>query len=65
MPTSLSHHGHFGSPAYNRWDASGTVQADLLMPPDRRRPIELLGPLPTTLSVAGAALQPPVRDQQA
>ena len=33
-------------PACGRWSAPGTVQADLLMTPDRRRPVRLLGPLP-------------------
>ena len=45
-PTSLSRHKYCGSPAYSRWSASGTLKADLLMTLHRRRPIELLGPLP-------------------
>ena len=44
--TSLSRHRHCGSPACSRWSTSGTVKTDLLMSPDQRRPIELLGPLP-------------------
>jgi hypothetical protein len=62
--TSLSRHRHCGSPACDRWSAPGTVQADLLMTPNRRRPVELLGPLPPAAPAGGAALQPPVENQQ-
>ena len=44
--------------------ASGTVKAALLMTPHRRHPIELCGPLPSIALYRGAALQPPVEDQQ-
>ena len=44
--------------------ASGTVKAALLMTLNRRHPIELCGPLPPTALCRGAALQPPVEDQQ-
>lgn len=64
-PTSLSRHRYCGSPAYRRWSASGTFKADLLMTLYRRRPIELLGPLPPVAPTGGAALQPPVENQQA
>lgn len=61
----VSRHRHCGSPACGRWSAPGTVQADLLMTPNPRRPVELLGPLPPNAPVGGAALQPPVENQQA
>ncbi|KAH2824357.1 hypothetical protein KXV85_000860, partial [Aspergillus fumigatus] len=57
--------GHCGSPACGRWSAPGTVKADLLMTPNRRRPVRLLGPLPPVALTGRAALQPPVENQQA
>lgn len=63
--TSLSRHKHCGSPTYGQWPVFGTVQADLLMSLGRQRPVELLGPLPSTAPADGAALQPPVGNQQA
>src|SRR5450432_3170319 len=44
--------------------ASGTVKTALLMTLHRRHPIELCGPVPSTALCRGAALQPPVEDQQ-
>jgi len=63
--TSLSRHKHCGSPTYGQWPIFGTVQADLLMSLHRQRPVELFGPLPSTAPADGAALQPPVGNQQA
>ncbi len=63
--TLLTRHRHCGSPACGRWAAPGTVQADLLMTPNRQRPVELLGPLPSAAPAGGATLQPPVENQQA
>lgn len=60
----LSRHRHYGSPACGRWAAPGTVQADLLMTPNLRHPVELLGPLPPAAPAGRAALQPPVENQQ-
>jgi hypothetical protein len=63
--TSLSRHKHCGSPTYGQWPVFGTVKADLLMSLHRQRPVELFGPLPSTAPADGAALQPPVGNQQA
>lgn len=63
--TSLSRHRHCGSPAHEWWLAPGTLEADLLMTPNRRRPVELLGPLSAVALTAETAFQPSVENQQA
>jgi hypothetical protein len=63
--TSLSRHRHYGSPACEWWPAPGTLKVDLLMTPNRRRPVELLGPLSAAALTAETAFQPPVENQQA
>lgn len=56
---------HCGSPACEWWPAPGTFKADLLMAPNRRRPVELFGPLSIVALTIEAAFQPPVGNQRA